>query len=84
MEINNFSPDYSITEQLIKYAKDLAKAYKTAKQNQKGFEAANQQLTKYANDPNKTLSETKIYISGPTGGLFGYNSSTCTSRRAQK
>jgi hypothetical protein len=40
MEITNLFPDDSITEQLIKYAEDLAKAYKTAKQNQKDFEAA--------------------------------------------
>ncbi len=59
MEINSFSPGYSITEQLIKYAEDLAKVYKTAKQNQKDFEAANRQLTKYANDLNKTVSELK-------------------------
>jgi len=59
MEINTFSPAYSITEQLNKYAEDLAKVYKTAKQNQKDFEAANRQLTKYADDLNKTVSELK-------------------------
>jgi putative two-component system response regulator len=59
MEINNFSPDYSITEQLEKYAEDLAKAHKTAKQNQKNFEAASRQLAKYAADLNKTVSELK-------------------------
>lgn len=59
MEINNFSTDYSLTEQLIKYAEDLAKAYKIAKQNQKDFEATNRQLTKYADDLNKTLLELK-------------------------
>ena len=59
METNNFAPDYSITEQLIKYAEDLAKTYKTAKQNQKNFEAASLQLTKYADDLNKTVLELK-------------------------
>ena len=59
MEINNFSPDYSITGQLEKYAEDLAKAHKTAKQNQKDFEAASRQLAKYADDLNKTVSELK-------------------------
>ena len=59
MKINNFSPDYSVTEQLKKYAEDLAKTYKTAKQNQKNFEAASLQLTKYADDLNKTVSELK-------------------------
>lgn len=59
MEINNFSPDFSIAEQLKKYAEDLAKAHKTAKQNQKDFDAASRQLTKYADDLNKTVSELK-------------------------
>jgi putative two-component system response regulator len=59
MKINRFSPDFSITEQLKKYAEDLVKAYKTAKQNQKDFEAASLQLTKYADDLNKTVSELK-------------------------
>ena len=59
MKINNFSPDYSVTEQLKKYAEDLAKTYKTAKQNQKNFEAASLQLTKYADDLNKTVLELK-------------------------
>ena len=59
MEINTFSPAYSITEQLNKYAEDLAKVYKTAKQNQKDFEAANRQLIKYADDLNQTVSELK-------------------------
>jgi putative two-component system response regulator len=59
MEINNFSPDYSIAEQLEKYAEDLAKARKTAKQKQKDLDAANRQLTKYAEDLNKNVSKLK-------------------------
>ncbi len=59
MEINNFFPDYSIAEQLEKYAEDLAMARKTAKQKQKDLDAANRQLTKYADDLNKNVSELK-------------------------
>ena len=59
MKTHNFTPDYSITDQLEKYADSLAKAYKSAKQKQKDFEAANRQLAKYADDLNKTVSELK-------------------------
>jgi len=59
MEIYNFSSGYSNTDQLAKYADDLAKAYKSEKQKQKDLEAANRQLTKYADDLNKTVSELK-------------------------
>jgi len=60
MEIYNFSSDHSNTNQLAKYADDLAKAYKSAKQKQKDLEAANQQLVKYADDLNKTTFELKV------------------------
>ena len=59
MKTHNFSTDYSITDQLEKYADDLAKAHKSTKQKQKDFEAVNQQLAKYADDLNKTVSELK-------------------------
>ena len=53
-------PGYSSdADQLRKYAKDLAEVYKSEKQKRKELDAANQQLTKYADDLNSTILKLK-------------------------
>ncbi len=59
MEINDFPKDSSNSNQLEKYAKDLAEVCKSEKEKRKELEAANQQLVKYADDLNKTILELK-------------------------
>jgi len=59
MEKDNL-PDASLTSnQLQKYAEDLAKVYQSEREKSKELEAANQQLLKYADDLNKTVLELK-------------------------
>jgi len=50
------SPDIA---QLKKYARDLSEVYKSGKEKRKECEAARQQLMKYADALNKTISELK-------------------------
>lgn len=59
MEINNLPPSPSDAAQLKKYADDLAELYRSEKQKRKELEAANQQLVKFADDLNKTVSNLK-------------------------
>lgn len=59
MEKNNLSKSISDSDQLKKYAKDLAEIYKSEKQKRKELEAAHQQLVQFADDLNKTFSELK-------------------------
>ena len=46
-------------EQLKKYAKDLVEVYGSEKEKREKLEAANQQIIKYADDLNKTISDLK-------------------------
>ena len=59
MERNNLPGYSSDADQLRKYAKDLAEVYKAEKQKRKELDAANQQLTKYADDLNSTVLKLK-------------------------
>lgn len=59
MEKNNLSKGISDSDQLKKYAKDLAEIYKSEKQKRKELEAAHQQLVQFADDLNKTFSGLK-------------------------
>jgi len=59
MEIDNFPKDSSNSDQLKKYAKDLAEVYESEKEKRKELQISEQQLVKYANDLNKTILELK-------------------------
>jgi putative two-component system response regulator len=59
MDINNFPKDSSNSDQLKKYAQDLAEVYKSEKEKRKELQISEQQLEKYAEDLNKTILELK-------------------------
>ncbi len=59
MEKNNLKDGLLNSDQLEKYADDLAKIYTSEKEKTKELEAANQQLVKFADDLNRTFSELK-------------------------
>ncbi len=59
MGINSLSEDPPSIAQLKKYAQDLAEVYKSEKEKRKELEAANQQLMKYGDALNRTVSELK-------------------------
>jgi len=56
---NSLLADSSDADQLRKYARDLAEVYKSEKQKRKELDAANQQLTKYADDLNSAILKLK-------------------------
>ena len=55
MEIKNISKEYSVYNQLTRYAKDLSKVYKSVKERRKELESVNQQLFRYAEDLNNNI-----------------------------
>jgi len=59
MDKNNILNGSSSYDQLIKYAKDLSKVYKSEKEKRKELEAAHKQLVKYAEALNNTNTELK-------------------------
>ena len=59
MDINNFPKDSSNSDQLKKYAQDLAEVYKSEKEKRKELQISERQLEKYAEDLNKTILELK-------------------------
>ena len=59
MDINNFPKDSSNSDQLQKYAQDLAEVYNSEKEKRKELQMSDQQLVKYADDLNKTILELK-------------------------
>jgi len=59
MDINNFPKDSSNSDQLKKYAEDLAEVYKSEKEKREELQISEQQLEKYADDLNKTILELK-------------------------
>ena len=59
MDINNFPKDSSNSDQLKKYAQDLAEVYKSEKEKREELQISEQQLEKYADDLNKTILELK-------------------------
>jgi putative two-component system response regulator len=56
---DNIFKDFSGREQLKKYAKDLAKVYKSEKEKRRELKASNKQLIKYAEDLNKNVAVLK-------------------------
>ncbi|MDM8537013.1 HD domain-containing protein [Desulfobacterales bacterium HSG17] len=59
MDNNIKNTALSNSEQLKKYADDLALVYRSEKQKRKELQAANEQLTVFADDLNKTILELK-------------------------
>ena len=59
MDINNFPKDFSNSDQLQKYAQDLAEVYNSEKEKRKELQMSDQQLVKYADDLKKTILELK-------------------------
>ena len=59
MDIDNFPKGSSNSDQLKKYAQDLAEVYKSEKEKRKELQISEQQLEKYADDLNKTILELK-------------------------
>lgn len=59
MEKNNLKDGLLNSDQLEKYADDLAKIYTSEKEKTKELKAANRQLVKFADDLNKAFSELK-------------------------
>ena len=59
MDINNFPKDSSNSDQLQKYAQDLAEVYNSEKEKRKELQMSDQQLVKYADDLKKTILELK-------------------------
>jgi len=59
MDINNFPKDSSNSDQLKKYAQDLAEVYKSEKEKREELQISERQLEKYAEDLNKTILELK-------------------------
>ena len=55
MEMENSSKEYSVYNQLTRYAKDLSKVYKSVKDRRKELESVNQQLFRYAEDLNNNI-----------------------------
>jgi putative two-component system response regulator len=52
--------DFSLTDQLKKYASDLARVYKSEKQRRNELAATSKQLLQYARDLNHTISDLKF------------------------
>ena len=59
MDINNFPKDSSNSDQLKKYAQDLAEVYKSEKEKREELQISERQLEKYADDLNQTILELK-------------------------
>ena len=59
MDTDKLGADSSELQQLKKYAKDLVEVYGSEKEEREKLEAANQQIVKYADDLNKTISDLK-------------------------
>ena len=57
MEKNDLPIGSSNTDQLKKYADDIAKVYQSEKQKRKELQTANEQLVKFADDLNKTVMD---------------------------
>jgi len=57
MEKNDLPIGSSNTDQLKKYADDIAKVYQSEKQKRKELQTANEQLVKFADDLNNTVKE---------------------------
>jgi len=57
MDIEDFPKGFSNSDQLKRYADDLAKVYKSEKERRRELEGANSQLVKFADDLNKTVRE---------------------------
>ena len=57
MERNDLPIGSSNTDQLKKYADDIAKVYQSEKQKRKELQTANEQLVKFADDLNNTVKE---------------------------
>ena len=57
MERNDLPIGSSNTDQLKKYADDIAKVYQSEKQKRKELQTANEQLVKFADDLNKTVMD---------------------------
>ena len=59
MDTDALGADSLELQQLKKYAKDLVEVYGSEKEKREKLEAANQQIVKYADDLNKTISDLK-------------------------
>jgi len=57
MDIEDFPKGFSNSDQLKRYADDLAKVYKSEKERRRELEGANTQLVKFADDLNKTVMD---------------------------